>query len=651
MSIFGKLFSHKADVENEIVAQAPTPVASPERDSFYKDLKAQQDAKAETMIFGEDEISDEEKNELVKKIVQVNPMKDCAVVQQGDDDLVDAQDAAPAGQVFGGKDDGRFADIWSTFARINPRILRHFVSRAFIGYPTCTLLGTHEFIHPFLMLPCKDAVAPGYKLNCVSFDHAKDDGHIEKEEDWLQAMSRRAKQMGIHEAMIKLAYYTRLYGIGVAVPRCELIGGHTFEEEYDPSFIKPGSYKGMSIVDPQRFTWDLTEETLYDPLSEYYMHPEFLRLYNKEDTRIHRSWLTVCYYTEVGDDLKGTYMWGGAPLSQFLYERVFCADKLANEIVALAMSKRTVVKDGNMKAMIAEPNKTNHFIERWNGFRNNQAIAFKEPGEQIQQLETSLSDLQPLSAQQYQYAAAIAGVPVTKAMKNVPSGLQATGQYEQDEYEQTLKDIQEEYLDGFLQKHYELDIASSYPDRTDLKVSVIWNPIQLPKASEVQQIASQKVSMVCQLIQTSVITATEARAMLREGESGVFSVISSETPELIKKLEEMKDPEKQQELQMKAQQAQMGGMGGGMPGMPGAPGGAQGQQPNPEFEANKNVFQEVLKEVQGGGGSEGDNENDAEQGQQNEESGGAESPSGEESSAPATEQTEGQQQAEQPPEE
>lgn len=610
MSILGSLFKRTPKVQSEIVAQAPAPAESPERDSFYKDLKAQQAAreaeKAESMIFGDEAMTEEERKAIVDKIVQIDPIKDCAVVQQGDDDLVDTQDAAPAGKVFGGKNDGRFSDIWSTFARINPRILRHFVSRAFIGYPTCTLLGTHEFIHPFLMQPCKDAVAPGYKLNCVSFDHKPGDEHIENEADWLRALVKRAKKMGINQAMIKLAYYTRLYGIGVAVPRCKLKGNHTFEEEYDPSFVEPGSYKGMSIIDPQRFTWDLTEDTLYDPLSEFYMHPEFLRLYNKEDTRIHRSWLTVCYYTEVGDDLKGTYMWGGAPLSQFLYERVFCADKLANEIVALAMSKRTVVKDGNMKAMIAEPNKTNHFIERWNGYRNNQAIAFKEPGEQIQQLETSLTDLQPLSAQQYQYAAAIAGVPVTKAMKNVPSGLQATGQYEQDDYEQTLKDIQEEYLDNLLVKHYELDIASSYPDREDLKVEVEWNPIQLPKAAEVQQIESQKASEVCQLVQTGIITITEARAKLREGEKSAFAFLSGETPELLKKLEQQKDAEKQQELQLKAQQAQMAAQGG-MPGMPGASGAPEQQPTNPQFEANKNVFQEVLKEVQGGEGT-GDSE-------------------------------------------
>ena len=113
------------------------------------------------------------------------------------------------------------------------------------------------------MQPCKDAVAPGYKLNCVSFDHKPGDEHIENEADWLRALVKRAKKMGINQAMIKLAYYTRLYGIGVAVPRCKLKGNHTFEEEYDPSFVEPGSYKGMSIIDPQRFTWHLTADTLY----------------------------------------------------------------------------------------------------------------------------------------------------------------------------------------------------------------------------------------------------------------------------------------------------------------------------------------------------------------------------------------------------
>ena len=55
---------------------------------------------------------------------------------------------------------------------------------------------------------------------------------------------------------------------------------------------------------------------------------------------------------------------------------------------------------------------------------------------------------------QYQLVAAIAQIPVTKLLKNVPSGLQATGEYEWDDYAQSLKAIQ--------QNDYNVTIALSF---------------------------------------------------------------------------------------------------------------------------------------------------------------------------------------------
>lgn len=602
-----KLFGKNKPVENSFVPEKPDRLTSDEREDFFKAVKAASESKSDEFIFGPDDMSAEHRMAIAKEIIKIKPGQ---IVQSpmseaddggGNDGLVVAEDGAPAGEVFKGsaksRFDGRYADLIQAYAAINPRILRHYISRAFIGYPACTILGTHEFIGQCCDMPGKNAAAPGYRLICSSSEHKQGDEHIENEAMWLNAMARMADRKGLRDTLTKFSFFTRLYGIGVAIPRVEFKDGHSYSEEYDPSIIKPGSFKGFAVVDPQRFAFDLSDETLYDPLSEYYQKPEFVRLFSREDIQIHRSWCIIVNFVEVGDDLKGAYMWGGAPLSQFLYERFFCADKLANECVALAMSKRTVVKDGNLKSMINDPKNTNHFIERWNGYRNNSAIAFKEPGETIQQLETSLADLQPLSAQQYQYGSAIAGIPVTKLMKNVPSGLQATGEYEQDEYDQTLEDIREHYFRPLMNKWFELEIASSYPDNADLKVEVEFNPLHSPKANEVLQISSQRSSIVCQLLQNHVITVTEGRAILRAGDRSIFSSIAAETPELLKKIEDANDPEKQQQMQMGGQ---LGGLGGGN----GPSREVGGDQPeNPEFTENKNIFQGALKEVLGEEGS------------------------------------------------
>ena len=626
MSFLKRLFSRKNPTASEFVEDSK-PEHAPESDSrrdFYADLEAQQAENTRNMLFGPDQVSEEEARAMVQKIMP-RTVADLKVVQTADTtptevpevvvaptDLAVAQDAAPAGEVQKGLPNSPAqnllmnVDLYQVYALINPRILKHFVSRAFIGYPACTILAQHEVIGLCCSMPPEDAIAPGFTLTCVSRKHDKEDGdrHIQDETTWLEEMKRVVNEEGVEDLCIKFGTYKRIYGIGIAIPRVELKDNHTFEEPYDPTFIKPGSFKGFTAVDPSRITWDVSAESLFDPMSEWYQKPEFLRLTALtstrdglgENRRIHRSWLITSNYREVGEDLLATYMWGGQPLTQLIYERVFCADTLANEIVALASSKRCVVKDGNMKQMIANPKATNQMISRFNGYRNNSSIVFKEPGEQVTQLETSLADLHPLSAQQYQYVAAYSGIPMTKLFKNVPSGLQATGQYEVEDYEETIKPIRKDNAQ-LITRWLEMYVHSAYPDRTDLSLGVKWNPFVAPKAHEVQQIASSRASMVCQLLQNHAITVTEGRAILKGGENETFSILAAATPPILAKIEELSDPEKQQEMQMKMQQQMQPRGGAGLPGA-GAPG-------NPAFEENKGVFEQALAEVMGTGAEEG----------------------------------------------
>lgn len=589
------------------------------KDSFYEDLAAQQMMKdAMGIIAGELEMSDAEAMEAAKKIMP-KTAADLEIVAE-DADITEAgevgadgvaEDAAPSPEAIKAAMARRAAlqkikntDLYQVYARINPRILKHFVSRAFIGYPACTILGQDEVIGLCCAMPPEDAISPGFSLVCRSRDrlHKPGDAHIQQDATFLEDLQSYGMDKEIDRLCIKFGTYKRLYGIGIAVPIVRLKKGHTFEEEYDPALIEPGTFKGFNVVDPSKVAWDFDANTLYNPLSEWYQKPEYLRLISTmgteeeslgTDERMHRSWLFTANYREVGEDLLATYLYGGQPLSQILYERVFCANKLANEIVALAMSKRVFVMETNVKAALAAAKKTNNLLERLNYFRNNHSVLFKETGTgQVYNMETSLADLQPLCSQQFQLVASYSGIPITKLFKNVPSGLQATGQYQEEDYAQTIKPIRKDF-EHLINRWYEMLLASEYEDREDLAVRCQFAPFIAPKAQEVQQIATGKMSMVCQGIQAGLITITEGRGILKKADdNGTFESIASETPELLKKIEDMKDPEKQQEMQMKMQQGAQGGM-------PGAPDGG-GQPANPQFEQNKTVFQDALNEVLGG---------------------------------------------------
>lgn len=483
---------------------------------------------------------------------------------------------------------------------INPRVLKHFQSRIWITYTGCAIIATHEFVNRACMIPAEDAIAHGYKVVCASSKHKKHDNeHDANEAEFLENIKKAADTMGLNEACVKLNYKKKVFGVGIAIPwvkfkkdymsPADKTQPYSYADVYDPKAVEPNSFMGFAVVDPHWLTyqWDMASRT--DPSYPHFLTPTWIKV---GDKRIHRSWVVRVINSELPDIFKPVYLYGGLSLTQMIYERVWAADKLANEAPLLAMTKRLLIADGNLEQLQSDPARTNKFFNAINFFRDNFSIFVKKPSSNVTQLDTNLSELTPLTMSQYQLVAAIAQIPVTKLLKNVPSGLQATGQYEWDDYAQSLKSIQQKDYTPLCKMFYELYCASNYPDE-DVKLDIEWNPIDVPKESELAQMSSQTAQYVSHLINTGVIDIAEARAMLRKTNLPVFQTIPTDIPDILTKIEEAKDP---------SQQGGMGGMGG--MGAPSGMGGViPGQDPNaqpqqevpPEVKQNDEVFKDVMR--------------------------------------------------------
>ena len=493
---------------------------------------------------------------------------------------------------------------------INPRVLKHYQSRIWITYTGCAIIATHELVNRACTIPAEDAIAHGYKIVCCSPTHEHNDETAAAEDDFHRRLKKAADNMGLNEACVRLNYKKKVFGVGIAIPRVEFREDakspadkagktpYSYADEYDPKAIKPNSFKGFAVVDPHWLTYQWDQESRTDPTSPHFLEPTWIKC---GDKRIHRSWVVRVVNSELPDIFKPVYLYGGLSLTQMIYERMWCADKLANEAPLLAMTKRLLIADGNLDQMISDPRHTNKFFNWINYFRDNFSIFVKKPSSNVTQLDTNLSELTPLTMAQYQLVAAIAQIPVTKLLKNVPSGLQATGQYEWDDYAQSLKAIQNNDYSPLCKMFFELYCASNYPDKKDLQVDIEWNPIDVPKESEVTQMCSQTAQYIAHLINTGIVTVGEARAMLRKTNLTVFQSIPAEIPEILKKIEEAKDPSKQ--------------MGGGMPGVPNEMGAEGQQQPQlpPEVQQNDEIVKGAVKDyLQETGEVEGSAEGDGE---------------------------------------
>lgn len=299
----------------------------------------------------------------------------------------------------------------------------------------------------------------------------------------------------------------------------------------------------MVVIEPWSLSFDFDAESLNNPMSQDFYSPTWFKLPN--GLRIHKSHCIFLRNTTVPDILKPTYYYGGIPLTQMIYQRVYCAEKVANEAPMLALSKRLLVADIPYQQFKTNRGKIEENLNAITYMRDNFGILTKRPDAQIQQIDTSLSDFDSLILTQYQLVAAIAQMPATKLLKAQPTGLNATGEYDFKDYIQTLQTIQDNDIKPIIDRHNQLLSLSLFGK--DMQLITTFNPIDTPSKIEIAQSNGSKAQTLATLIGSGVISQEEAREALRSDEDNDFTALQdipeapsddeqNEVEELLKKL-------------------------------------------------------------------------------------------------------------------
>lgn len=410
-----------------------------------------------------------------------------------------------------------------------------FYARGFITWTTCAQFAQHEIINRACAVRGEDAVAVGYEIVYADTDagvDANNDGKIDKKEredkdktksDFITALEKKTARMGINEVLRKLDYNKCVYGIGVAVPTFEADVDMSTPFNIDAKGLE--TYTGWTLIEPYWLCPMFNEKDGSDPSSKHFFEPTWWRLPNGK--MIHRSWCVKVVNSHVADILKPTYIYGGIPLTQMIYERVFAADKCANEAPMLALTKRLLVVDANIQQVLADPKHVKDLMDVVTYCRTNWGVMFKQPTANINQIDTSLGEYDQLIMTQYQLVASIAQMPATKLLKVTPTGFQSTGEYEWKDWAQSLIDIQEMEFTPLLERHFQLltkRIGKS------VALTVKWNAVDAPTAKEMADIQATKVSSYTQLLSAGAVTIDEVRDVLRNDKDGEFTGLSMESP-------------------------------------------------------------------------------------------------------------------------
>ena len=400
-----------------------------------------------------------------------------------------------------------------------------YASQGFIGFPLCAMISQHWLVKKCCLMPAKDAIRNGYEITV-------NDGS-KVGEDVIDAIRRLDVDYRLNHNLIEFVDQGRTFGIRIAMFMVDSSDPKYYEKPFNPDGITPGSYRGISQIDPYWVTFDMNALAAGAPGSIHFYEPTWWII---EGKRIHRTHLIIFRTEQLPDILKPAYLYAGVSIPQKIYERVYAAERTANEAPLLALTKRTdVIKMDTSEGTADEPSLVAR-LKNWIANRDNYGIKTLGLEEEMQQFDTSLTDLDAVIMTQYQIVAAAAEIPAVKLLGTAPKGFNATGEYEEANYHEMLESIQAHDLTPLIERHWLLLIRSEICPRFEIapfSPTVMWRPLDAMTGKELAELNRLKAETGNILTQSGAIDGLDERTrIIADPESGYTGLVAEEVPDL-----------------------------------------------------------------------------------------------------------------------
>lgn len=401
--------------------------------------------------------------------------------------------------------------------------LAYFANQSFIGYQTCALLAQNWLIYKCCSLPAKDAVRNGFEITI-------NDG-TKIDVDVMARLKECDKRYDLQGNCIELIRMGRIFGIRIVMFKIDSADPEYYEKPFNPDGIRPGSYRGMSQIDPYWILPQLGFESSSDPSSINFYEPTWWQIGGR---RIHHTHLIIMRQSDLPDVLKPTYQFGGISIPQMIFNRVYCAERTANEAPKLTLTKRSIIFKTDAERAIEQQDIFMQKVNNASKMHDNYGIwAIDKESEDAMQLDTNLADVDSVIMTQYQLVAAVAEIPITRLMGTVPKGFNATGEYDEASYHETIKSYQESDLTPLVQRHHLICIRSEVAPATGVEpfeTSVIWNPLDEMTAKEKAELNKLKADTGAVYITSGVISQQEERQRIINDPTSSYNGLESELP-------------------------------------------------------------------------------------------------------------------------
>lgn len=400
---------------------------------------------------------------------------------------------------------------------IPTQVLDWYANQGFIGWQVCAILGQNWLINKALKIPFLDATRHGFER--VTTDDVEVDPKI------FNKLKKLDKKFKLRKNLVEHGKFAGMFGIRHTL---FMVDGIDYEAPFNPDGVRPGSYRGMTQIDPYWISPELSFADASQPWNPHFYEPTWWQINGK---RIHRSHFVISRNgNELADILKPSYFYGGIPTTQLIYERVYAAERTANEAPNLAMSKRLFTLTTDTSKALADLPAFMAKMQEWMSLVTNFSTKVVGGEEKIEQFDTSLASLDETIMTQYQLVAAIAGIPATKLLETAPKGFNATGEYESDSYHEMLESKQEDELSPIVERHTLL-CQRSEGLAPEVEFEISWNPTDSPSAKELAEINKIKADTDKTYADAGALDGADIRQRVSKDADSGYNGIPEVVPE------------------------------------------------------------------------------------------------------------------------
>lgn len=398
-----------------------------------------------------------------------------------------------------------------------------YLNQNFIGWTNCALMAQHWLISKACLMPAEDCIRRGY-------DYVSDDGE-DIDPEILKELKKIDEEVRLNYQMVNIIQFGRVFGIRVAVFIVDSEDEDYYYEPFNIDGIKPGSYKGITQIDPYWMSPILDIQSSGAPMSTHFYEPTWWNITGK---MVHRSHLVIYRTEEVADILKSSYVYGGIPIPQKMYTAVYQAEMISSELPYLIKTKRSRILKTDTDEMIANQQDFNKRMSIANAIWDNSGtLVIDKINEEMEQIDTQLTDCEDVCLLMYQLCASRCGVIFSRLFETTPKGWQSTGNYEENVYRDTLETMRHIALIPLAKRHHQLAMKSIIEPKfnTNIEIDVQFKPLDALSAKELAEINKLIADTDAVLNQSGAISGQDIRVRLAKDPESGYMGIDEEVPE------------------------------------------------------------------------------------------------------------------------